>query len=138
MDVLARLRKTLYIEVTPETVSFRYEQTRLTWRSTICLEPRSRAIYDVGKDARAEPDGVFVELFHSNDAVPDAVWRTAAIESFFIYGARPAREGALFDPYAEVSGLARFDQRERDQMRAELARVLGLRKTSIRGVRFLD
>lgn len=138
MDVFARLRKPLCIEVTPETVTLRYERSCFTWRSTICLEPQSRSIYDIGKEACAEPDGVFVDLFRGDDAVTDARWRTAAMENFFIYGAVLAREGAFIDPYAEVSGLASFDPRERDRIRAELARVLGHPKARLRSVRFLD
>ena len=138
MDLLARFRGLVRIRVAPEAVTFEFGQSSFSWRSTVCLDPQSTKLYDVGKDACAEPDGVFVHLFDRAAGRVDEPLRAIGFQRFFIYGAMVAREDALVNPYAEVSGLASFDRRERDGIRAAIGRALQGRQARLRGVRFLD
>jgi hypothetical protein len=138
MDLFARFRNVIRIQVSPEEVRFDYLDTSVAWSSTICLEPESTRIYDVGKDSCAAQDGVFIRIFDRGGSGTDERLREIGLDRFFAYGALVAHESLVIRPLAEVSGLATFDRRDRDEVRASIDRALRTRQARIKDVSFLD
>lgn len=138
MDFFARFRNIVRIQVSPEEVRFDYRDSSVAWPSTICLEPESAKIYDVGKDSCADPNYVFIRIFDRGEPGADTRLREIGLDRFFAYGALVAHESLLVRPFAEVSGLASFDRRDRDEVRASIDRALRRREARIKDVCFLD
>lgn len=138
MDLFARFRDIVRIRVSPEEVRFDYRDSSVAWSSTICLEPESTRIYNVGKSSCAEPNGVFIRIFDRGGRGTDKQLREIGLDRFFAYGALVAHESLLIRPFAEVSGLASFDRRDRDEVRASIDRALRRREARIKEVCFLD
>jgi hypothetical protein len=118
VDFLARFRSVVRIRVAPEWVRYDHRDTSVAWPGTICLDPRSTKIYNVGVDSCAEPDGVFIRIFDRGGPSTEQRLREIGLDRFFAYGALLSHESLLIRRFAEVSGLTSFERRDREELRA--------------------
>lgn len=145
MDLFARVRPRVQVVVSPESVEFRLTHRslgvppgRFHWAPTVCLDPKSRKLYDVGKDACVEPDGVFIRLFETPRASDSQELRSISLQRFLGVGILSACETVLLRPRVEVTGITTFERRDRDRLREMLVKALVPPIVKVKSVTFLD